>query len=76
MNNANVQINWEHQTAFLNEFSSDHIPFVNAGIPSLMFFCGLHENYHSPKDTLDTLDFKSMNSFLMMLYNNIEVLIR
>jgi len=29
---------------------SDHASFYNAGIPSLFFFTGLHEDYHAPGD--------------------------
>ncbi len=35
---------------------SDHASFFGAGIPVLFFFTGLHEEYHSPKDTAETLN--------------------
>lgn len=35
---------------------SDHASFYGAGIPVLFFFTGLHENYHAPTDTADTLN--------------------
>ncbi|MBL8964346.1 MAG: M28 family peptidase, partial [Phycisphaerae bacterium] len=35
---------------------SDHASFYGAGIPVLFFFTGLHEHYHAPSDTADTLN--------------------
>lgn len=39
---------------------SDHIPFFNAGIPSVMFHTGLHEDYHKPTDTADRINYAGM----------------
>lgn len=35
---------------------SDHASFDAAGVPALFFFTGLHDEYHSPKDTADLVD--------------------
>jgi hypothetical protein len=36
---------------------SDHVPFVNAGVPAVMFQTrGPHPYYHTPADTIDTID--------------------
>ncbi|HLO39633.1 MAG TPA: M28 family peptidase [Phycisphaerales bacterium] len=35
---------------------SDHATFFATGIPVLFFFTGLHEEYHAPSDTADTLN--------------------
>lgn len=35
---------------------SDHASFFAAGIPVLFFFTGLHEEYHAPGDTAETLN--------------------
>lgn len=36
---------------------SDHVPFINAGVPAVMFqTMGPHEYYHTPDDTIDTID--------------------
>jgi hypothetical protein len=32
------------------EEDSDHYPFIAAGIPTVMFHTGLHDNYHRPSD--------------------------
>lgn len=37
--------------------SSDHVPFVYAGVPAVMFqTMGPHLYYHTPADTIDTID--------------------
>jgi len=35
---------------------SDHASFDAAGVPALFFFTGLHDEYHTPKDTVDLID--------------------
>ena len=36
---------------------SDHVPFINAGVPAVMFqTSGPHPYYHTPADTIDTID--------------------
>ena len=32
------------------EEDSDHYPFIAAGVPTVMFHTGLHDNYHRPSD--------------------------
>ena len=36
--------------------SSDHVSFVEAGIPAVQLFTGPHADYHRPSDTADTVD--------------------
>jgi hypothetical protein len=36
--------------------SSDHQSFLDASVPSLFFFSGLHEDYHKPGDDVDKLN--------------------
>jgi Zn-dependent M28 family amino/carboxypeptidase len=37
--------------------NSDNAPFFNAGVPAVMFqTMGPHEHYHTPFDTIDTID--------------------
>ena len=43
----------------LNPFASDHVPFINAGIPAVLTIEGADSanvNIHSAKDTLDKID--------------------
>ncbi len=35
---------------------SDHANFENKDIPNMFFFTGLHDDYHTPDDTLDKID--------------------
>lgn len=35
---------------------SDHASFLDKGVPSLFFFTGLHDQYHTPFDTPDLID--------------------
>jgi hypothetical protein len=37
---------------------SDHATFYGASVPVLHVFTGLHEEYHTPKDTIDTINFE------------------
>jgi hypothetical protein len=36
--------------------SSDHISFINTGVPSVQLFTGAHGNYHKPSDTVNRID--------------------
>ena len=37
---------------------SDHATFYGAGVPVLHFFTGMHEQYHTPRDTVDLINFE------------------
>jgi hypothetical protein len=37
---------------------SDHASFDNVGIPNMFMFTGITDEYHTPDDTLDTIDTK------------------
>ena len=41
--------------------SSDHVSFLNAGIPAIHVFSGAHLDYHQATDTADKLDFAGMS---------------
>lgn len=41
--------------------SSDHISFLNAGIPAIHLFSGAHSDYHRSSDTADKLDASGMS---------------
>jgi aminopeptidase YwaD len=46
---------------------SDQNPFYARGVPALHFFTGAHDDYHSPDDTADKINFeglKSLTSFV------------
>ena len=37
---------------------SDHAPFYASDIPVLMFFTGIHQDYHTPDDTADKVNYE------------------
>jgi hypothetical protein len=41
---------------------SDQNPFYARGVPALHFFTGAHDDYHSPEDTADKLNFEGLAS--------------
>lgn len=41
---------------------SDHTAFYNSDIPVLHFFTGAHQDYHSPDDTWDKIDYAGVTS--------------
>jgi len=40
----------------MSQGSSDHQSFLDASVPSLFFFSGLHEDYHKPGDDVDKIN--------------------
>jgi hypothetical protein len=44
---------------------SDHVAFLEAGIPALHLFSGLHTDYHRPSDTPDKLDLAGMSDIAL-----------
>ena len=36
---------------------SDHASFLQAGVPALFFFGSIHEDYHTPRDTPEKIDY-------------------
>lgn len=51
-NTVNFQLNLTVEQFIRN---SDHSPFMRAGIPSLLFNSGLHDQLHTPDDTADRI---------------------
>jgi hypothetical protein len=39
---------------------SDHVTFATAKIPSYFFFTGIHNDYHTPRDTPDRINIQGM----------------
>ncbi len=50
---------------------SDHGTFLDAGVPSLLFFTGLHEEYHTARDTPDTLNPAGAHTLLDVAYETV-----
>jgi hypothetical protein len=47
---------------------ADYYPFFERGIPVLMFHTGLHDNYHRPGDTADSLSGEGMSRIVRLLF--------
>ena len=45
---------------------SDHFPFIDHGIPALLFCTGLHADYHRPSDTADKINSAGMREVTEM----------
>lgn len=48
----------EVETVALGDGRSDHASFYGASIPVLQFFSGFHDEYHTPRDTADLINFE------------------
>ncbi len=53
---------------------SDHYSFVAKGIPSAVFFTGLHGDYHTPYDTADKIDYPSLGEIANLIVRYIYAL--
>ncbi|GJM13338.1 MAG: hypothetical protein DHS20C12_17410 [Pseudohongiella sp.] len=47
--------------------SSDHVSFLNAGVPGIHLFSGVHEDYHQLSDSADKLDLAGMSDVALWL---------
>jgi len=47
--------------------SSDHVSFLNAGIPAIHMFSGVHNDYHRVTDSADSLDIQGMSQVALWL---------
>lgn len=50
---------------------SDHGTFLDAGVPSVLFFTGLHPEYHTARDTADRLNPEGARSMLAVAYETL-----
>ena len=48
---------------------TDTTPFYGAGIPVLSIFTGLHGDYHTPRDTIETLNFTGLHKVTRYVRN-------
>lgn len=48
--------------------ASDQASFVNKNIPAIMYFNGLHEDYHTIDDTADKLNFKNIKQVAQLVF--------
>jgi Zn-dependent M28 family amino/carboxypeptidase len=50
---------------------SYHGTFLDAGVPSVLFFTGLHPEYHTARDTADRLNPEGARSMLAVAYETL-----
>ncbi len=66
---ANTKIGFEllYNVGLLT-FGSDQGPFIKKEIPSVFFFSGLHDDYHTPNDDIDRIDFYKTEKVSKLAY--------
>lgn len=47
---------------------SDHWPFLQAGIPSVLLTTGLHPDYHTPEDTADRINYSKLTRISRLVF--------
>ena len=47
---------------------SDHVPYLQQGIPIISWFTGIHEDYHRPSDSFDKIDYQKMERIARTLF--------
>ncbi len=53
--------------------SSDQTSFYLKNVPSIMFFTGIHPDYHKPSDDWDKINYKSMEDVLIFIEKLINI---
>lgn len=53
-------------------FPSDHQPFASAGIPVTLFTTGLHNDYHTVRDTPEKLDYSQMEAICEYVFDMVR----
>jgi Zn-dependent M28 family amino/carboxypeptidase len=59
---------WDREPALKMLSRSDHFPFLLHGVPALFFFTGMHPDYHTVRDTPDTVNYGKMAKILQLAY--------
>lgn len=50
-------------------YRSDHYNFAKNNIPIIFYFNGTHEDYHKPTDTVDKIDFATMENRARLIFH-------
>ncbi|MDA3891081.1 MAG: M28 family peptidase [Salinivirgaceae bacterium] len=53
------------------KYGSDHYSFLNKNIPISVFFTGLHDDYHTPGDTPDKINYENLTNITSTVYQYI-----
>jgi Zn-dependent M28 family amino/carboxypeptidase len=49
-------------------FRSDHVPYARMNVPSLMYSTNLHDDYHTPRDRPDRIDYAKLTRMAQWMY--------
>lgn len=49
-------------------FRSDHVPYARANVPALMYTTNLHDDYHTPRDTPERIDYPKLTRMAKWMY--------
>jgi hypothetical protein len=66
---ANKETGFEllYNIGLLNN-ASDQAPFLKYKVPAVFFFAGLHDDYHSPSDKVNKIDFNKIEKTAKLAY--------
>jgi hypothetical protein len=72
---ANSEVGFEllYNVGLLN-FASDQAPFLKKEIPSAFFFSGLHDDYHTPQDDYDKINYEKLARVAKLGFLSIEAI--
>ena len=49
-------------------FRSDHLPYARQNVPSLMYTTNLHDDYHTPRDTPERINYAKLTRMAQWMY--------
>lgn len=49
-------------------FGSDQGPFIKKEVPAVFFFAGLHDDYHTPEDDIEKINFSKVKNATKLAY--------
>jgi Zn-dependent M28 family amino/carboxypeptidase len=49
-------------------FRSDHVPYARQNVPALMYTTNLHDDYHTPRDRPDRIDYPKLTRMAKWMY--------
>ncbi|MEO6446390.1 MAG: M28 family peptidase [Gemmatimonadaceae bacterium] len=49
-------------------FRSDHVPYARLNVPALMYTTNLHDDYHTPRDTPERIDYGKLTRMAKWMY--------
>jgi hypothetical protein len=49
-------------------FRSDHVPYARMNVPALMYSTNLHDDYHTPRDRPDRIDYAKLTRMAQWMY--------